>query len=297
MFNKSDLISSMSFVIGIVLGIASFLAQKETDKIDSDIDAIHEFVANVSKFKVKYLIDIEDAYLLNVTEFDALVGKCQFISEKLTTNKNYCSHDYQDAGELKISDLYGAVDLFENPYIDKPNFDIYHLIETDSFLKHHVKYSLLKEMLRNNTSLLETFSTLQADWAYLSDVASKNKNTLSKYKAEDMVSQINNRDIKGLSYSICCTVIEMRNSSKYLHDDASSQVNSFCDIKKRHMNSLRKLIIIRFMRYYQRYWFIIKSDVLRHELEKEIEEESKEPDKCAWIPNPMCPYNDVCRSN
>jgi hypothetical protein len=298
MSTKPDLISSMGLVIGILLGIASFLAQKEADKIDNDIDAMHESVASVSNFKAKYLNDIEDAYLLNVKEFDDLLEKCHLIADKLTTNPNYCSHDYPDAGELKISDLYEAFELFESPYIDKPNFDIYNLIETDSFLKHHVKYSLLKEMLSNNTSLLETFSTLRSDWAYLSDIASKNENTLSKYKDEDIISQIHNQHIQRLSYSICCTVIEMRKSSESLHNYASTQVNSFCQIKKETFDFLDEAYKNPFYAILSTLLVYNKTDMLRSDLAKDIEKESKEPNKrCTWTPKPMCPYNDVCLSN
>ena len=295
MSDSPDLRPSNGLVIAMVLGIASFWAQKQTDRIDSDIDAIYDSVASVSNFKMNYvndINDINDAYLDNVTEFSDLVGKCGYIREKLQKDKDCCSYNYPDAGGLRVSDLYKSFDLFSNKYLDQPNFDFNKLVESDSFLRPNIKYTVLQEMLNDNKSLRETFATMQADLASMSDIASQNKATISKYKDEDIIKQIQNKDVECLSYSICCTVIEMHNSSVSLSDYANNQLRSFCEVRRETYNFIKEKQSYRNHFYWlvSELLFYDRADTLRAALEKE----SEEPSRCAWTPKPPCSHNDVC---
>jgi hypothetical protein len=207
-------------LITLIVGIATFLAQKEADMVDGDISAVRDSVVSTAKFKLNYGSDIDDAYLDNILEFKELVDKCAYFEKKSDKIKEYCSHDQADAGDLKVSDLRQAFDLFSEPYIDQQqpnsehqNLDINKFIESDAFLRHHIGYKILDELLHDGKLMRENVDNIQADWASLGDMASKNKDTLSTYNDSDRIKQLKRKDLEHVSYNICCNVIEMHKVS------------------------------------------------------------------------------------
>jgi len=236
MSDKPDL-APWGLVISVLLAILTFLTQKEAGMVDGDISAIRDSIANVAQFKLNYVSNIDDAYVDNVTEFNELVERCDYIARKSRSAKDYCSHDYPYAGDLKIADLHKAFDLFSEPYLDQsnaeqPNLDINKLIEADGFLRHNIHYKLLNELLTDNKFIREKVGALQADWAALGDMASSNKDIISKYNDQDAVKRLHRGDLEQISYNICCNVIEMHNVSTSIRNHTDLQLTSFCDIKK-----------------------------------------------------------------
>ena len=68
--------------------------------------------------------------------------------------------------------------------------DINKLIEADGFLRHNIHYKLLNELLTDNKFIREKVGALQADWAALGDMASSNKDIISKYNDQDAVKRL-----------------------------------------------------------------------------------------------------------
>jgi hypothetical protein len=238
----------------------------------------------------KYFSDIEEAYLLNISEFDHLQNKCSYLDKK---DKNYCSGSGTDAGPLKISDISEALELFEDPYIEKPNFDVPHLIEQDVFLKRHIAYNVLVKILRNNTELNETFGILQDDWTSLKTLAAKNKK-LTKYNVDQLINNVSDIHVKNLGRDLCCTVIEMRDNSKRLSEMATVQAKLFCDIKSNLFTYLQTADQSPAESALFHVLFYNRVSDLYKDLRKAIDNQERDPNSCVWNPAKMCPMGENC---